>query len=87
MSEQSTSTPASSSIAARRLTIAPLVESNRAPTAMVTESTVGMATGIAATVSTRQNSRVVSSRSPCSNATTRIRLTSTTASTISTLPI
>jgi len=46
--------PASSSMADRRVTIASFFASNRAPTAMVTDSTVGMATGIAATKSTRQ---------------------------------
>ena len=38
--------------------------SSRAPTAIVTDSTVGIATGIAATVRTRANCRVVSSGSP-----------------------
>jgi hypothetical protein len=39
---------------------------------MVTDSTVGMATGIAATRSTRQNSSVVRTGSPRKSATTRI---------------
>ena len=59
LSEHSTSTPASSSIADNRVTMASFFASRRAPTAMVTDSTVGMATGIAATRSTRQNSNVV----------------------------
>ena len=50
LSEHSTSTPASSSIAANRVTIASFFASRRAPTAIVTDSTVGIATGIAATV-------------------------------------
>ncbi len=64
LSEHSTSTPASSSIATSRLTIAFFFASRRAPTAIVTESTVGIATGIAATVSTSANWSVVKSGSP-----------------------
>jgi len=64
LSEQSTSTPASSSIADSRVTIACLLARRCAPTAMVTESTVGIATGIAATVRTRANCRVVRIGSP-----------------------
>ena len=55
MSEHSTSMPASSSMAASRLTIACFAASRRAPTAIVTDSTVGIATGIAATVNTNAN--------------------------------
>jgi len=55
LSEQRTSTPASSSIAERRVTIASFLASRRAPTAIVTDRTVGMATGMAATRSTKQN--------------------------------
>ena len=55
LSEQSTSIPASSSMAASRLTIACFAASTRAPTAIVTDSTVGIATGIAATVNTNAN--------------------------------
>ena len=58
LSEHSTSTPASSSMATSRLTIAFFLASSRAPTAIVTDSTVGIATGIAATVSTRANCSV-----------------------------
>ncbi len=71
--------PASSSIAASRLTIASRRARRRAPTAIVTESTVGIATGIAATVSTRANSSVVSIGSPRTSATTRITATSASA--------
>ncbi len=46
-------------MATSRLTMACFVASNRAPTAIVTDSTVGIATGIAATVSTNANCRVV----------------------------
>ncbi len=59
LSAHSTSTPASSSMATRRLTIACFLARRRAPTAIVTDSTVGIATGIAATVSTRANCSVV----------------------------
>ena len=62
LSEHSTSTPASSSMATSRLTIAFFVASSRAPTAIVTDSTVGIATGIAATVSTSANCSVVKHR-------------------------
>ena len=64
LSEHSTSTPASSSIAGNRVTIASFFASRRAPTAMVTDSTVGIATGIAATRSTRANCNVVRTGSP-----------------------
>ena len=53
LSEHRMSTPASSSIADNRVTIASFFASRRAPTAMVTDSTVGIATGIAATRSTK----------------------------------
>ena len=62
LSVHSTSTPASSSMATSRLTIAFFLASRRAPTAIVTDSTVGIATGIAATVSTRANCSVVEDR-------------------------
>ena len=58
LSEHRMSTPASSSMAASRVTTTCFFASRRAPTAMVTDSTVGMATGIAATKSTRANSNV-----------------------------
>ena len=64
LSAHSTSTPASSSIATSLLTMACFFDSSRAPTAMVTDSTVGIATGIAATVSTSANCRVVRIGSP-----------------------
>ena len=61
LSEHSTSTPANSSMAANRVTIASFVASRRAPTAMVTDSTVGIATGMAATVRMSANKRTGSS--------------------------
>ena len=77
------SMPASSSMATSRLTIACFFASSRAPTAIVTDSTVGMATGMAATVSTRANCRVVEyTRSPRNIATAMISATKTTARTI-----
>jgi hypothetical protein len=82
LSVQSTSTPASSSIATSRLTIAFLLASRRAPTAIVTDSTVGIATGIAATVSTSANCSVVRTASPRRIETTIITLTKTPASRI-----
>ena len=66
--------PASSSIAASRLTIASRCASMRAPTAMVIERTVGIATGIAATVRIRVNCSVVISRSPRTSATVRMTI-------------
>ena len=54
----------------------------RAPTAIVTDSTVGIATGIAATVSTNANCNVVRIGSPRTIATTMITVTSATARTI-----
>ena len=72
LSEQSTSTPASSSIAERRVTMASFFARRRAPTAIVTESTVGIATGIAATRRTSANSRVSNMGSPRKSATARI---------------
>ena len=62
LSEHSTSTPANSSMATNRVTIASFLASRRAPTAIVTDSTVGIATGIAATVSTKANCNVVEDR-------------------------
>ena len=79
LSAHSTSTPASSSIATKRLTIASFLASRRAPTAIVTDNTVGIATGIAATVSTRANCKVVRIGSPRKIATAMIAATSTTA--------
>lgn len=64
LSAQSTSTPASSSMATSLLTIACFLASRRAPTAIVTESTIGIATGMAATVSTSANCSVVRMGSP-----------------------
>ena len=64
LSAHSTSTPANSSMATSRLTIACFFASRRAPTAIVTESTVGIATGIAATVRTSANCSVVRISSP-----------------------
>ena len=55
LSLHSTSTPASSSIADSRETIAFCLDSARAPSAMVTDMTAGMATGTDATSSTRTN--------------------------------
>ena len=82
LSEHSTSTPASSSIATSRLTIACFLASSRAPTAIVTDSTVGIATGIAATVSTSANCSVVNNASPRAIETTMITATSASARTI-----
>ena len=82
LSEHSTSTPANSSIATSRVTIAFLVASSRAPTAIVTDSTVGIATGIAATVSTNANCNVVKNASPRNSETAMITVTSATAKTI-----
>ena len=55
LSLHSTSTPASSSIADRRETIAFCLDSASAPSAMVTDITAGIATGTEATSSTRTN--------------------------------
>ena len=79
LSEHKMSTPASSSIADSRVTIASFLARRRAPTAMVTDSTVGIATGIAATVSTRANCNVVRIGSPRKSATAMITATSATA--------
>src|SRR6266480_4404427 len=49
LSEQRTSTPANSSIDSSRETIALLLASFRAPSAIVTDSTAGIATGTEAT--------------------------------------
>ncbi len=82
LSAQSTSTPASSSMATSLLTMACFVASTRAPTAIVTDSTVGIATGMAATVSTRANCRVVRIGSPRRTDTATITATSATARTM-----
>ncbi len=79
LSAHSTSTPASSSMATSRLTMACFLASSRAPTAIVTESTVGIATGIAATVRTRANCSVVRIASPRRIAVTMMMVTSATA--------
>ncbi len=82
LSEQSMSMPAISSILASLVTIAFLRAKSLAPTAIVTESTVGMATGTAATVNTRANSRVLIISSPLKRATPSIRATKNIAITI-----
>ena len=69
-------------MATNRLTIACFPASRRAPTAMVTDNTVGIATGIAATVSTRANCNVVKMGSPRRTETAIITATSATASMI-----
>ena len=79
LSAHSTSTPANSSMAANRVTIASFLASRRAPTAMVTDNTVGIATGIAATVSTKANCSVVRIGSPRKSATVMITATRATA--------
>ena len=79
LSAHSTSTPANSSMATNRVTIAFFLASRRAPTAIVTDSTVGIATGIAATVSTKANCNVVRIGSPRKIATAIITATRTTA--------
>ena len=87
LSVHSTSTPASSSMATSRLTMAFFLASRRAPTAMVTDSTVGMATGMAATVRTRANCSVVKNGLPRMIDTTMITATSAAASMIRNVPI
>ncbi len=79
LSAHSMSTPASSSMATNRLTMACFLARRRAPTAMVTDRTVGMATGIAATVRTRANCSVVRIGSPRRIATAMITATRATA--------
>ena len=74
-------------MATNRLTMAFLLASRRAPTAIVTERTVGMATGIAATVSTRANCRVVRKASPRMSETTMISATMAAARMIRKVPI
>ena len=87
LSVQSTSTPASSSIATKRLTMAFFFASSLAPTAIVTDSTVGMATGIAATVRTRANWSVSRNGSPRTTETVTITLTMAIARMIRYVPI
>ncbi len=82
LSVHSTSTPPSSSTAARWLTTASCLASCAAPTAMVTDSTAGNATGIDATVTTSANSSSSVTGFPRSNPTARITPTSTSARTI-----
>ena len=59
----------------------------RAPTAIVTDKTVGIATGMAATVSTRANWRVVAMLSPRNRAAARINGTRATATMMRKSPI
>ncbi len=87
LSVQSTSTPANSSMATNRLTMAFFFASRRAPTAIVTDSTVGIATGIAATVSTRANCSVVRTGLPRTIETMVITLTRATARMMRNVPI
>ncbi len=87
LSVQSTSTPASSSMATNRLTMAFFEASTRAPTAIVTDSTVGIATGMAATVRTRANCRVVKNGSPRMVETMMITTTMDSARMIRKVPI
>ena len=74
--------PANSSMDASRLTIACYFDRMRAPTAIVTDRTVGIATGMAATVSTRANCEVVGSGSPRNSAMIKIEATRATARTM-----
>ncbi len=74
-------------MATNRLTMAFFVASRRAPTAMVTDSTVGIATGIAATVKTKANCSVVKTGSPRTTEMTVITATSVTARMIRNVPI
>ena len=66
-------------MATNRLTIAFFLANRRAPTAIVTDNTVGIATGIAATVRTRANCNVVRIGSPRKIATPIIAATRATA--------
>ncbi len=59
----------------------------RAPTAIVTDSTAGSATGTAATVTTSANSRVVAAGAPRARLTATINVTSTAASRMRKFPI
>ena len=81
LSEQRMSTPASSSTVDSLVTIACFAARARAPRAMVTDSTAGMATGTAAMVRTRANWSTSSSLSPRNTATTNMSMASTTAMT------
>ena len=87
LSEHRTSTPASSSMATSRVTIACLSASSQAPTAIVTDRTVGMATGMAATVRTSANWRVSATGSPRRIETMTITVTRATASRMRNFPI
>jgi hypothetical protein len=87
LSEHRMSTPANSSMASSLLTMACFLASSRAPTAIVTDSTVGMATGMAATVSTRANCRVVRTGSPRRTETRTITDTRPSARRIRNFPI
>ncbi len=82
LSEQRTSIPAISSIAASLLTIAFLFASAAAPTAIVTDSTAGRATGMAATVKTNANCSVSIRLSWRNMATMKMRTTREAAKTI-----
>jgi hypothetical protein len=66
-------------MATSRVTIACFLASRRAPIAIVTDSTVGIATGIAATVNTNANCSVVRTGSPRRSETATITATSATA--------
>ena len=87
MSEQKTSTPASSSMAVSFETMAWRRARFMAPTAMVTDSTAGRATGMAETVSTRAKRRISSGASPRNSATITIRATRKRVTKIRKLPI
>ena len=82
LSEHNRSTPPSSSTAGRWLTTAWWRASLRAPTAMVTDSTAGSATGTEAIVTTSANSSVCSTGLPRISDTTTVNVTSATAITI-----
>ena len=69
-------------MATSRLTTACFRARMRAPTAIVTDNTVGMATGMAATVKTNANCKVVLNLSPRNIATAMIKTTRATAITI-----
>jgi len=74
-------------MATSRLTMALFLARSRAPTAIVTDSTVGIATGIAATVRTRANCSVSRTGLPRTIDTTVITATRVRASRIRNFPI
>ena len=82
LSEQSTSIPAISSIDSSRVTIAFILDSATAPTAIVTDSTAGIATGIAATVRISANWMRVSTSTPRESSTITSTATKTRLSQI-----